>query len=235
MTLWFCTASASTSQELKKLIKYLLVRLRSQLGLSGLATLVYHVFLCDFVSLLSTPLPFLCFLVSLPWHSCHSSNFTVIRGVPVLTVIRVMPFMPCVLVIPGNFSMAGIPRTLPGIPVFLSFLAFLYSCHSLFRLATVRTQVTRQRRYRRYGKEPKDKVHRRNKKTWRPTDIYLELKLLQTLQCFLDNFCFWLLQSFLTFPRFGNSCENQKWLSTSKYHFGRKNSELNLILPVTCV
>ena len=55
-----------------------------------------------------------------------------------------MPFRLCVLVIPRNFSMAGIPRTLviPGIPVFLPFLAFLYSCHSLFRLATVRTQVT---------------------------------------------------------------------------------------------
>ena len=80
--------------------------------------------MCSYVILsLFFLLPFLCFLVSLSWHSCHFSNFTVIPGIPALTVIRVMPFRLCVLVIPRNFSMAGIPEL-------LLFLVFLYSCHS---------------------------------------------------------------------------------------------------------
>ena len=44
-----------------------------------------------------------------------------------LTLVSVIP---CVLVIPGNFSMTGILVTLviPGIPVFLPFLVSLGNC-----------------------------------------------------------------------------------------------------------
>ena len=63
----------------------------------------------------------------------------------------------------------------------------------------------------------------------------LGIAAFATLAIFSLQLLFWLLQSFLAFLRFGNNCKTQEWLSTSWYHFGRKNSELNLILPVTCM